>query len=281
MTDVFDARWLELREPVDHRSRASVAASIISRAWGKHGWMRIVDLGSGTGSNVRYLSPRLPKPQQWTLVDRDSGLLDTAKVPSTAGAVTSIVHDLALAVAEDITEAGADLVTASAFLDLVSAEWLAKVIQTCCSMRCGVYFPLTYDGTIQWHTAADDPRPVDDPDDAAVRRAVNSHQRQDKGFGPALGPMASLHAEAGFRAEGYRVWLLQSRWCLGPSDAALVRMLIDGWEQAALELDHEEEELASRHRYRAWAARRREVVSSGHFGLSVGHLDLVALPGDA
>ena len=279
MTDVFDPRWLELREPVDHRSRASVAASMISHAWGERGWTRIVDLGSGTGSNVRYLSPRLPGPQQWTLTDRDGRLLDTARVPATAGTVTSIVHDLALAVADDITEAEADLVTASAFLDLVSAEWLATVIQTCRSVQCGVYFALTYDGTIQWHAAVDEPRPVDDPDDAAVRRAVNTHQRSDKGFGPALGPMASLHAEAGFRAAGYRVWLLQSRWCLGPSDAALVHMLIDGWEQAALEIDHEGEELASRHRYRAWAVRRREVVASGHFGLSVGHLDLVALPG--
>lgn len=275
MTNAFEARWLELREPVDHRSRASAAASMVSRAWRDRGWTRIVDLGAGTGSNARYLSPRLPGSQQWTLVDCDAALLKAVTVPEMAGAVTSVVHDLAPTVADDIAAANADLVTAAAFLDLVSDEWLATVIQTCRGARRGVYFALTYDGSIQWHRAADDPRPADDPDDAAVRRAVNAHQRRDKGFGPALGPMASLKAEAGFRAVGYQVWVLQSRWYLGPADAELTRMLIDGWEGAVLELDAGP---ADRDRYRAWATRRREVVARGHFGLSVGHVDLVALP---
>jgi len=34
-----------------------------------------------------------------------------------------------------------------------------------------------------------------------------------------------------------------------------------------------------RDRFHLWAERRRETVAQGNFGLTVGHLDLVALPG--
>ena len=35
---------------------------------------RIVDLAAGAGSNLRYLSPRLPFEQAWTLVDHDDDI---------------------------------------------------------------------------------------------------------------------------------------------------------------------------------------------------------------
>ena len=40
--------------------------------------MTVVDLAAGTGSNLRYLSVRLPFAQRWLLVDRDQALLERA-----------------------------------------------------------------------------------------------------------------------------------------------------------------------------------------------------------
>lgn len=279
MSETFDAAWLALREPVDHRSRAPAAMSLLERAWRAGGWSRIVDLGSGTGSNLRYLAPRLPGIRSWTLVDHDGELLARAAVPGDTEA-TRVVGDLATAGLDAIGESNADLVTASALLDLVSKDWLSALVAACRASGSAALLALSYDGGIRWHAAGGELRPADDPDDSLIRRSVNAHQRRDKGLGPALGPMAGLNAETAFRAAGFRAWLLPSPWRLGPGDAELARALVDGWEAAAVEQLGEAAPAGSTDvdRVRSWAERRRATIEGGRFGLTVGHLDLLALP---
>ena len=278
MSEKFDPAWLALREPVDHRSRSTAVMSLLEPAWRAGGWARVVDLGSGTGSNLRYLAPRLAGIRHWALVDHDADLLARVTAPSGVEA-TRVVGDLATAGVDAVRKSDVDLATGSALLDLVSGDWLRGLAEACRDARCAALFALTYDGTIQW-TAAAGRRPADDPDDALVRRAVNSHQRRDKGLGPALGPMAGLMAETLFREAGYRVWLLQSPWRLGPDDAELARALVEGWEAAAVEQLGEASPggAADVDRVRSWAQRRRATIETGCFGLTVGHLDLLALP---
>ena len=76
--EAFDAAWLTLREPVDHRSRAETLVTEVEREWRLRGWRTVLDLGSGTGSNLRYLAPRLSGRQVWTLFDQDAELLASA-----------------------------------------------------------------------------------------------------------------------------------------------------------------------------------------------------------
>ena len=279
MRETFDAGWLALREPVDHRSREVAAVSLLAAAWRAGGWSRAVDLGSGTGSNLRYLAPRLPALQRWTLVDHDTDLLARVSFPEGVERPACVSADLAGAGLTVLTEARAQVVTGSALLDLVSRAWLERLVDICRQANSAAHFALSYDGGIQWHAAAGDPHPADDPDDGRVRRAVNAHQRRDKGFGPALGPMAGLMAESAFRAAGYRVWLLRSPWRLGPRDVPLVRALLAGWEAAAIEMAEVGDDAGiAPAAVRAWAERRRATVESGQFGLTVGHVDLLALP---
>src|SRR5215510_5410508 len=74
----FSADWLDLREPADHRSRNRKLALALAKHF--DGWrpITVVDLGSGTGSNLRATAPLLGPEQHWTLVDIDTGLLDAA-----------------------------------------------------------------------------------------------------------------------------------------------------------------------------------------------------------
>ena len=267
---VFDPDWLTLREPIDHRSRARAAMQLLLPAWQKHGWSNIIDLGSGAGSNLRYLAPYLPGAQQWTLFDHDHELLARAIPPDTVPnlRLATLTGDLSTVGLEVVRATGAHLVTASALLDLVSRDWLASVVDACRAGGAAALFALNYDGIIEW-LVHNEP---DDPDDGWIRRAVNDHQRRDKGFGRALGSMAGLHGEMLFRKAGFRAWQLRSPWRLGPEDATLVHALLDGWVEAAIEQTGEAD------RARAWAERRRNTVTGAQFRLTVGHSDLLALP---
>ncbi|HCR04609.1 MAG TPA: SAM-dependent methyltransferase [Gemmatimonadetes bacterium] len=266
MSETFTADWLGLREPVDHRSRANDLLDVLGTWWETAGGSRIADLGSGTGSNLRYLAPRLSGVQEWTLVDHDAALLARAEPVGRVTKLERVVGNLAREGLEVARRA--DLVTGSALLDLVSETWLTRLADTCWSTRCGMLFALNFDGLIEWSDS--------DPDDRLVQDAVNSHQRRDKWLGPALGPTAGEVAERSFRAVGYRTWRMQTPWRLGAGDAALAQSLVDGWTRAA-----EEECPAEAGRIRTWAERRQHTVLEGAFVLIVGHVDLLALPGDA
>lgn len=288
--ETFDADWLALREPADLRARDPRLPERLREAWRRRGWSRVVDLGAGAGANLRYLAPRLPAGQRWTLVDHDPRHVDRLQrlvAPPGVETVSAVSADIAgdrspmLPRAKVETVAGlgvvdgADLVTASALLDLVSEPWLAGLVRRCAAAAAGAYFALTWDGEVRWTTESAGGRRVDrDPDDGFVRSAVNRHQRGDKGFGPALGPTAAPRAARLFQAAGYRTWLAASDWRLEAADGRLAARLVEGWAEAAAELRPETAE-----RVGAWAARRRAAVSRGSCRVTVGHRDLLALPG--
>lgn len=290
--DAFDADWLTLREPVDHRSRATGIDEALTRWWSAvDDRTRILDLGCGTGSNLRYLSPRLGRAapgrvQRWTLVDHDLALLERVRLPgagtSAGGRRPTRSTSLEVRSAEptplDLTTVhgdlareglslidGSHLVTASALLDIVSGAWVDELARRCANARTAVLFALTYDGSMTWDAP--------DRDDAFVRDTVNAHQRREKGLGGALGPDATRHAERAFAARGYRTRTAPAPWRLGPGDDALARALLDGWRTAAIEQRPD-----ARPRIEAWAGRRTTTIEAGAFELTVGHLDLLALP---
>jgi len=280
--ETFDADWLALREPLDHTSRAKDLIAPLVHAWDTGGWSRVLDLGSGTGSNLRYLAPRLPPEQDWVLVDHDPDHLRTLRAlkrPPGVRSLTVSSRDLATHELGDV--AGADLVTASALLDLTSEHWLDRLVTACVEGGCGVLCALTYNGWIDWS----DERPDDSSvgpragagetaqDDLLVRGAVNAHQAGDKGFGPALGPAAAALAERRFQSAGYRTTLHESAWRLGGEDRPIVEQLLAGWVEAAVAVRPNDEA-----RIRRWAEARRSVVATGTFSLTVGHHDLLALP---
>ena len=277
----FDAGWLALREPADHRSRSAGLVEALALRRREPGSWRILDLGSGTGSNLRFLAPRIPAPQEWTLLDRDPELLGEAASGWPPVRVRSVVGDLA---SEGLAlVAGAHLVTASALLDLVSARWLAELVASCRDHGCAVLFSLTYDGEIRWlpgpgnHASGfageEATGGIRDPLDGIVLEAVNEHQLRDKGLGPALGPGATDAALQLFRGAGCETRTAPSPWRLGPGDAPLARRLVRTWEEVAGEVRPQ-----SRAALRVWAERKLRLIGEGSFELRVGHHDLLALP---
>ena len=141
----FSAAWLDRREPADHRSRNRKLEHALARHF--DGWrpVTVVDLGCGSGSNLRATAPLLGPEQHWTLVDYEQDLLDAAAERLAAWADGSDRKDGRLAlfkgakrinvefrradIARDLQAAlapGANLVTASALFDLVSADFIGR-----------------------------------------------------------------------------------------------------------------------------------------------------------
>ena len=262
----FTAEWLALREPADHRARSAQLTREIARRLMGRPPLHVLDLGSGTGSNLRYLARRLPPVQHWRMIDRDRALLSRSRTP-TQWAVVASVHlqprDLVdLEANADLFKA-VSLVTASALLDLVSAAWIDALAQRCQSSRAASLFALTYDGRLACAPA--------DRDDDMVRDLVNRHQRTDKGFGPALGPDAADVTQQAFASRGFTVERDRSDWTLDAGDAELQRQSIDGWARAAAETQPEDAAAIE-----AWRKRRVEHVAAARSTIVVGHEDLAA-----
>ena len=68
----FSDDWLALREPYDARARNAKVFAAVAALFEQHDTIQIVDLGCGTGSTMRALSPLLAARQKWRLVDNDT-----------------------------------------------------------------------------------------------------------------------------------------------------------------------------------------------------------------
>ena len=275
----FSADWLSLREPADHAARASGLLQAVGRHFAAREKLAIVDLGCGTGSNLRGTAAALPGRQHWRLVDHDPALLAAARSRLAAWADTARGDAEAL----ELTKAGkslrvsfaqadlagdlgasigtdADLVTAAALFDLVSADWIERFVAMLAARRLPLYTVLTYDGSEHWTP----PHPAD----AAMLAAFHAHQGTDKGFGPAAGPAAGGLMAAAFAQAGYQVEEAASPWRIGPDMAALAAELTAGFAAAVAETGRLAPATVA-----DWLAARRRGVSC-----MVGHRDLFARP---
>ena len=162
---------------------------------------------------------------------------------------------------------GADLVTTSAFLDLVSEDWASRLVDVLADRRTPFYAALSYDGRVE-------PEPAH-PLDAAVTDLVNRHQRMDKGFGPALGPDAAERVGELLEKAGFYVTSARSDWICLPDEPMFQRELVDGWARAA-----EETGGLSGPDLRTWKDFRFDAIATGTSRIRVGHVDLLAVPKD-
>jgi SAM-dependent methyltransferase len=278
--------WLALREPADAAARSVSLTRTVAEAVSSHASIRVLDLGSGTGANLRYLAERLAPRQEWLLTDVNPDLLErvrerTASWAAERGyevaadgdalAVRGRALDCRVAVRQlDLNTlpaelfAGRHLVTASALLDLVSEPWLRTLAARCRAEHAAALFALNYDGR-SWCSPGE-------PEDDLMRDGLNRHQLKDKGLGgPATGPAADRVAVRVFEHAGYRAQREEANWELGAEHRELQRQLLDGWAEATLEL-----EPARASTIAAWRKRRHAHLDAGRSTVVVGHHDVAA-----
>lgn len=265
-----EAGWLALREPADAVARSTELVTRVRAHLPTEGVLTVLDLGSGTGSMGRWLAPQLRGPQHWVLCERDADLL-----PRAVAAPPQATADGAPVTVEprpcDITRldpadvARADLVTASALLDMLTARELGRLATACAAAERPVLVTLSVTGEVRLTPS--------EPLDAQVREAFNDHQRRSTPAGPLLGPDAVAAAADAFRELGMDLDVRPSPWRLGPRHRALTRAWFDGWLAAACE---QRPQLTSM--TREYAEHRRAQIDSGGLAVTVEHEDLLARP---
>jgi SAM-dependent methyltransferase len=303
----FSPDWLSLREPADARARSIRLLERLA------GWLSersnsageptvpptVLDLGCGTGSNLRYLAPRLAPclgaRQGWICLDRDAELLaalrgrtadwasclgfaasargDTLRIqgPGVDWDIRTQGFDLAIG-ADVLPVAGVNLVVASALLDLVSDAWIDDLLRNCARTTTPLLLTLTYDGRV-----------VIEPEhrlDRLVIDLVNADQRRDKGLGPALGPSAPVRLAQ--LADRFRFSLDQapSDWVIDPDETGLQFALSEVWASVALGQPAALSDPVVAASISDWHAARQAQIAAMHLRIRVGHQDALLLPGD-
>ena len=288
----FSDEWLHMREPLDVASRSSELAAIVAEALRPTGTrdrpIHVVDLGAGTGANLRYLAPLLGGSQDWLLVERNPSLLDALndRMRTWAGSSGAHVFEgegqlivrtihfecrircVALDLATQLDRVVLPqrcLVTASALLDLVSEDWLARLVQRSINARASVCFTLSYNGRISCHPA--------EAEDRKVGELFNRHQLGNKGFGPALGPGGARRAGEMIEDRDYRARSEASDWRVKGADQALQHLLLDDWFEAASQIAPNRVS-----EWGQWRERRRAHIEAGRSEIVVGHTDMIGWP---
>ncbi|MEV4657099.1 class I SAM-dependent methyltransferase [Micromonospora sp. NPDC049301] len=263
------ADWLRLREPADAAARAEDLVDVIRPRLTGDAPTLIHDLGSGTGSMSRWLAARLPGPQHWVLHDRDADLLARAAEGMTGltaadGApvtVSTRCGDLTRLTAADLADGA--LITASALLDMLTAEEVERVVAACADAGRPTLFAISVTGRVRLTPA--------DPLDPVIEAAFNDHQRRTVGGRRLLGPDAVAATAAAFARRGVPVRERPSPWLLGPEQADLTAEWFRGWLGAACE--HRPELVGPA---RAYAQRRLAAAAAGRLTVQVEHRDLLA-----
>lgn len=286
----FAPQWLRTREAFDLAARNIGLATRFAEALADIGTpLRIIDLAAGSGANFRALAPRLPGDQDWLLVDHDPLLLAAQRediaiwaerqgwrvVAGDGGLlvdsgralwrVRGYQLDLALQL-EALDLSKIDGVVTTAFLDLVSAPWLARLCHLLQQHPRPLLATLSVDGRRRWSP----PHPAD----AQMLAAFQAHQGGDKGFGPSLGNGACAHLATRLRDIGYQVSQAPSDWQIGPTQRAMLLQMLE----EAVGVARESTPAAAHSMVDGWHRQRIEQLDHGSLSLEIGHQDLLALP---
>jgi hypothetical protein len=160
---------------------------------------------------------------------------------------------------------GATLITASALLDLLTEEELARLIAICAGAGCPMLLTLSVLGHVELIPA--------DHLDGRVAAAFDAHQRRVTERGRLAGPDAVALAVEQCGQVGAEVLIRPSPWQLGASQADLAAAWFTGWFDAACE---QEVELAAE--AELYARRRCAQAAAGELVVTVDHADMLVSP---
>jgi SAM-dependent methyltransferase len=287
---MFNSDWLNERYRFDAEARNEWLEANCVNYFAYLPKLRLLDLGSGTGSNVRYYIEAFPQDQHWTCVEHDPKLIEASRQTIAADLRSRGYREEAsgdalcfvgqghrveidwcegslLDLAQLLPLASVDLVMANAVFDLFSERQFRQLALDLHKAGTPLLFTLNYA-----HMAFQPARPQDEQ----VIGWYDSHMLRPQSFGQAMGPAGGKKMETILREIGYEVQLAESIWDIRPHDQAMLGFMLGFMEGAIGELPLSEAEQQS---FAAWLQESRQRVQQSSLALAVHHWDLWAKRG--
>jgi hypothetical protein len=263
--------WLALREPEDAAARSRDLALAAAALLPAGQPIVIHDLGSGTGSMMRWLAPLLPGPQTWILHDWNAALLEQAidegarPLDRDDAAISVRAHTGNLADLRPIDLAGASLVTASALLDVLTSPETHAIVDACVGAGRPALLALSVTGDVRLSPRHEL--------DSAFEDAFKAHQLREADGRRQLGRYGAPIARGMFSQAGWQVRQGTTMWRLDHRRPRLLSEWFSGWVDAAVEQDPTLRAQAEHYR-----RLRASQLERGELAAQVGHVDLLAWP---
>jgi len=284
---MFDPNWLQERYRFDEEARNKQLEWTCVNQFAFRDHVQIVDLGSGTGANLRYYVEQFPQDQTWFCVEEDIALkvpfweqvqkmaldLDYAiehegvrmKLTKPGHEVLiHFVHGNLLKVGELVDLLRTDLVLANAVFDLFSKEQFTGLVQVLSHHSLSLLFTLNYAG-MDFSTATD-------ADDHYIEQ-YNAHMQREQAFGRGMGPASSREMEAVLKEALAQVEVGESLWQIGSQEQAMMSYLLGFFDGALSDWWVKE---AERLAFQNWLSEKKKHVAEKALSAEVYHLDILA-----
>ena len=251
--------------------------------------LKVVDVGSGTGANVRYYFDHIPHAQEWTLIEQNGSLRDECRRSLAAFAKEQgydwqerddtfrladaqktatirlvpgrIEHIEQLA---DLSQT--DVVTANAVFDLLSYEHFDTLVGTLARHNVCLLATLNYYETSFLPFSEEDYR---------FTRWYHLHMKRPQPTGIAMGPDCSEEMLDVLAEHHMMIEQEGSQWHLKQHATTMHHYLLHFIEHAVAELSLSTDE---QHDFDAWLSHKKTLCRQRKLEIIVDHSDIFAYP---
>ncbi len=280
--------WLEHRYDCDVQARnASIEKKLLSFFKPHESVLHIVDVGSGTGTNVCYYFDKLNHQQEWTLIERHDPLLQAARKrlrkfadkqgyswneqsdqvqlvdknkKATIRFVTGDVNHI-----ETLTDLEeADVLVANAFFDLISFDQFDALVKKLAQHNVAFLSTLNYYETSFYPFLEEDHQ---------IMRWYHMHMKRPQPFGIAMGSDCCEEMLDLLTKHHLMIEQESSQWHLKRGNTTMQHYILHFIENALAELNltTDEQNLLNR-----WLNTRKEQLHDRTLEIIVDHNDIFA-----
>jgi len=277
--------WLEERCRFDARARNAPVEKRILEFFSSVPLIRVLDIGSGLGANVRYYSRLFDCDQKWFLVEKspERSLKAPGAIKSWAKengwktnesekGITVLMphrrvqiefkHGSFLDRENMALLSGIDLVAANALLDLITEKQFEDLAGGLAVYRIPLLATLNYESMSF--------SPCERKDTEFIA-AYEGHMKRHRQSGRAMGPDAVRHVTGFSEKNGVSVLSGKSPWHIGGKDQKMATLLFFFIERALAEVRASGKWLSGMN---SWIRRKRRKIWKGDLETTVTHSDV-------
>ena len=283
----FSIQWLEDRFPFDIAARNKTVENACLHYCQNKETLRIVDIGSGTGSNGLYFFEKFPQTQEWTFIELNKELLEAAfariktwadekgypssrdglamqlELPGREVQIKGLnTSFLELQKVIDLHQV--DLVTAGAVFDLLTQEMFQSITDQLIFHQVGLLATLNFtDQRFQPSLSGDE----------QYIRLYKEHMLRPQAFGQSMGPdcyeqMTRYYEKSELDWVGGK-----SEWEIGPGDTTMHVHVLNFMENSVPEMLTDELD-----DFGEWIAKKKQLVHAQQLSTYVSHYDIFVKP---